>query len=131
MNIKLTNEESLEYFYNSLCNAAGIDYMSCYNLELQYNKEQYQQAKEKLDNPCYEDVLIQILKDGGWLRLQDLEDMSLEDSNTTKTITLKDVHEKVQLTPFNHLSDMINENDDATTADVILQTVFYGEIIFG
>jgi hypothetical protein len=26
---------------------------------------------------------------------------------------------------------MVSENDDAETADVILQTVFYKEIIFG
>ena len=30
-----------------------------------------------------------------------------------------------------HLMDAINENDDACTADVILQTVIYEDIIFG
>jgi hypothetical protein len=29
------------------------------------------------------------------------------------------------------LMDAVNENDDADTADAILQTVFYGEVIFG
>jgi hypothetical protein len=41
------------------------------------------------------------------------------------------LHNKVQETPIEHLMDAINENDDAYTADVILQTVFYGEVIFG
>ena len=131
MKVILTNEESLEYFHNALCNAVGNGYMESYGIELQVNEENYKIAKEKLDNPCYEDVLVQILKDGKWLRFQDLEDTSLEDSDTTKTITLKDVYERVQLTPIFHLMNMISENDDAETADVILQTVFYGEIIFG
>ena len=46
-------------------------------------------------------------------------------------ITINDVHAKVQTTDSRHLLDMINEQDDAITADVILQTVIYGEVIFG
>ena len=42
-----------------------------------------------------------------------------------------DVHERVQNTDTRHLLDAINEKDDADTADVILQSVFYGEVIFG
>jgi hypothetical protein len=48
-----------------------------------------------------------------------------------KAITLKDVHTKVAKTPLRHLMDAINENDDGDTADCIIQTVFYGEVIFG
>lgn len=127
MQVILTEEESLEYFHNALCNAVGTGYIKSHGIELQYNNKAYQIAKEKLTNPCYEDVLIQILKDGGTLTMKDIEN----DGDMTKSITIKDVYEKVQLTPFNHLSDMINETDDAETADVILQTVFYGEVIFG
>jgi hypothetical protein len=47
------------------------------------------------------------------------------------TISLSDVHERVPQTPIRFLTDMINENDDAETADVIIQTVFYDDIIFG
>ena len=46
-------------------------------------------------------------------------------------ITLKEVHNRVALTPLNHLTNMINENDDAETADVILQTVFLQDIVYG
>lgn len=127
MQVILTNEESLKYFHNALCNAVSTGYMQGYSLELTYSKDEYKLAKDKLDNPCYEDVLIQILKDGGSLTFTDLEG----DDENTKSITIDDVYEKVQLTPFTHLSDMILEKDDADTADVIIQTVFYGEIIFG
>jgi hypothetical protein len=47
------------------------------------------------------------------------------------TISLSDVHERVSQTPIKFLTDMITENDDAETADVIIQTVFYKDIIFG
>ena len=125
MKVTLTKKESEELFYNSICN--GLEYISAYGIGLDFKKSDYAKAKSKLESPCYEDVLIQILKDGGELKIVDHE----YDGAYNKSITLKDVHNKVQETPIEHLMDAINENDDACTADVILQTVFYGEIIFG
>lgn len=125
MKVILTEEESLEFFHNALCNAVGTGYINAHGIRLTYNEKEYQLSKSKLNNPCLEDVWIQMLKDGYKLTLKDME------GDGDMTITIKDVYEKVQLTPFEHLSNMINENDDAETADVILQTVFYGEVIFG
>lgn len=123
--IKLTNKASEEYFHNSLCNSLG--YMACYGLQLDYDDNAYATAKAKLKSPCYEDVLMQVLKDGGTLTMTDLEG----DGEYTQTIAIDDVHNKVQDTLPSHLANMINGNDDADTGDVILQTVFFGEIIFG
>lgn len=125
MTITLTPKESEEYFYNALCN--GLGYISGYGLSIDFDKSQYKVAKEKLTNPCYEDVFMQMLRDGGTLTLVDEEC----DGEYTRSVTLKDVHERVPKTEMSHLMDMVKENDDATTADVILQTVFYEEIIFG
>jgi hypothetical protein len=125
MTITFTHEESENYFYNSLCN--GLSYIGGYGLSLDYKKSEYQSAKEKLESPCFEDVLMQILRDGGSITLIDEEC----DGEYTKSITIKDVHEKVAKTPIKHLTDAITENDDATTADVIIQTVFYEDVIFG
>ena len=134
MQIILTPEESEEYFHNALCNAVGTGYMNSYGIELQWNITKYKEAKRKLEMQnageyiaCFEDILMQILKDGNSLTFKDLEG----DGDNDATITLKDIHERVQLTPHGHLMNMISENDDAETADVILQTVFYKEIIFG
>ena len=69
---------------------------------------------------------MEILRTGGKLVLVD-EENGMGD----KTITLKDVHTKVAKTPLRHLMDAIEERDDADTADCIIQTVFYGEVIFG
>jgi hypothetical protein len=133
MEIKLTPQESEEYFYNALCN--GLGYVSSYGISLDYSDEDYAEAKKKLlvERPeffaCFEDVLMEMLRMGYSLIMVDEEGDGDEDSNST--ITLKDVHERVSKAPVRHLMDMINENDDAETADVVIQQVFFNDIIFG
>lgn len=127
MKIVLTPQESEQMFFDSMCNVFGTGYFDGYGLELTYDDNDYKESKKKLENPCYEDVLLQILKDGKKLTLVDIEC----DGEYTRSITLKDVHKKVGKTPFRHLSDMINECGDVTTSDVVLQTVFFDEIVFG
>ena len=129
--ITLTPELSEELFYNALCN--GLNYIcSGYGLSVDYSKADYKNAKAKLVDTsefggvCYEDVLLQILRDGNTISLVDEEG-----GEDTVSITLSDVHARVQETPTDYLLQMINEEDDAVTADVILQTVFLGEVIYG
>lgn len=130
MKIQLTNPEAIKFFHNALCN--GLHYLSQYGCEIEYNEHDYRKAKEKLQidpsitSVCYEDVLIQILEDGKTLICRDTEN-GCDDS----VITIDDVYERLPLTPMRHLLNMVNEQDDADTADAILQTVFYEDIIFG
>ena len=127
MKIELTNQESETYFHNALCN--GLHYISDYGLELTYGNIDYIAAKERLKattGVCYEDVLMEILKGGGKLVLVDNEG-----GEDDAVITLQDVHVRVSKTQMNHLMNMINEGDDAETADVILQTVFLNDIVYG
>jgi hypothetical protein len=132
MKIVLTPQESENYFFNALCN--GLGYVQQYGLDLQCDEQEYEDAKLKLqalkpdERICYEDVFMQILRDGGKLNLKD-EEYQIE--NEDNYITLEDVHERVANTPTRHLFDMINGKDDADTADVMLQQVFLGEVIFG
>ena len=125
MKILLTPQESETFFYNALCN--GLSYFGGYGLELTYSENHYAEARKKLDSPCFEDVLMQILKDGNPLKVKDHECEGEYD----RSIELKDIHEKVQTTEAKWLLQMEHGEDDATTADCILQTVFFGEIIFG
>ena len=125
MKIILTKEESEELFYNSICN--GLDYISEYGIELDFTKSDYEKAISNGKTSCYEDILMQILRDGNTLKIIDHEC----DGEYNALITLENVHSRVQNTPTDHLMDAINENDDACTADVILQTVIYEDIIFG
>jgi len=126
ISLTLSKEKSEEFFYNALCN--GLAHIGDYGLEVDFDQKAYDKARKKLEGPCYEDVLMQLLRDGGEIIFVDVEG----DGEHTTTISIKDVHEKVQKTPFSHLDDMINENDDSVTADVIIQSVLFdGEIIFG
>jgi len=131
MKIILTNEESETMFHNALCN--GLSYINGYGLSLECDDQDYQAASNKLKSEkpnemvCYEDVLLEVLRMGKTLTLVDEEGEGENDS----TISLSDVHERVAQTPIKHLTDMITENDDAETADVIIQIVFYKDIIFG
>lgn len=129
MKIILEKQEAEEIFFNAMCN--GLGYVTGYDLELDFNEAEYKAAATKLKesgtSPCFEDVLMQMLRDGNKITLVDIGC----EGEYTRSITLKDVHERVALTPTSHLMDMINEQDDACTADVVLQTVFFEDIIFG
>jgi len=125
MKISLTPIESEDYFFNALCN--GLHELGQYGIELDYIEDEYKLSRASLgpNAPCFEDVLMQMLRDGYKLAFTDTE------AEETMFITINDVHAKVQTTDSRHLLDMINEQDDAVTADVMLQTVIYGEVIFG
>ena len=125
LEISLTNYFSEEIFFNALCNS--MDYMcSSYGLDLRYKEADYKNAKAKLTNPCIEDVWMQMLRDGCKIGLKDLEG-----GMGTEYITLATIHERVKNVPSNHLLDMIDEYDDATTGEIVLQIVFLNEIMYG
>lgn len=129
MKITLEKEESESVFYDAMCN--GLHEISAYGLRLDYSDEDYRSAKERLksesEGPCWEDVLMQILRDGKKLRIVDVEC----DGEYSVEFGLDEVHERVALTPIRHLMDAIREEGDATAADCVLQSVFYREVIFG
>ena len=130
MTVKLTPTESETIFHNALCN--GLGYVEGYGIELDFNKQDYARAATFLkqgatDTICYEQVLMQILKDGKKLTMIDHEC----EGEYTRSITIKDVHKRVSQTPIRHLMNMINEDDDAETADVVIQSVFFKDVIFG
>jgi hypothetical protein len=125
LKISLTNELSEEIFFNALCNS--LDYMcSGYGLDLKFKQSDYNNAKAKLSSPCYEDVLMQMLRDGIKIGLKDIEG-----GEDTVYITLDTIHERVKNVPITDLLDMIDGNDDAVTGDVVLQIVFLNEIMYG
>jgi hypothetical protein len=127
MNIVLTPEESENIFYNSLCNGHGLAYSG---LSIETSEIEYDKAKLRLvgsnQTICLEDVWMEILRGGGKLTLVDNEN-----GEDPASITMPLVHERVQTAPVNHLLDAINEQDDGITAEVILQQVFYQDVIFG
>lgn len=129
--IQINNKKALDMFHTALCNS--LDYMcSSYGLRLWYSKPDYFNAKDIIAkaNPdtqiCYEDVVCKIIELGGELRLIDEEG-----GMPTESLTYPKLVRNIVNTPLSHLMDMINEEDDAETGDVIIQQCFYGEVIFG
>ena len=100
-------------------------------MSIDYDQTEYNKSKKSLEKAnqslCYEDIWMKMLQDGYSLTIVDSEG----EGHYTKSIVLADVHARVELTPTRHLMDAINEEDDGDTADVILQTVFFKDIIFG
>ena len=119
--MELTKQQIEELFHTALCN--GLGYIQGYGLDLDWYKEEYDKAKQKLTDPCFEDVLMQILKDGGKLYMIDNEP-SLETEAYNAEITLEDVYNRLPNTSKYHIQDMLDGQDDASTADAILQMVF-------
>jgi hypothetical protein len=132
MKINFTNEEALEIFHNSLCNAYGTGYMQGYGIEINFDEADYKEAKKSLilkkpnQSPCYEDVLVEILRIGKTLTMVDNE--SGEDDSV---ITEEDVVSRMAQVPLHNLLNILKENDDAIDADCVIQTIFYKDIIFG
>jgi hypothetical protein len=130
MKIIFTKKEALEIFHTALCNAYGTGYIQSYGIELYYDDDEYQKAKQSLlkqgISPCFEDVLIEILNLGYTLSMIDNEN-----GEDTKVITYKEVVKRMPKVPFKIITNILGETDDASDADAVIQTIFYESIIFG
>jgi hypothetical protein len=130
MKIYLETKECENVFYDALCN--GLSYVRGYGLELSFDDQAYSQAKQSLkdaapnDVICYEDVLMEVLRQGGSLTLRDLEG-----DEPDATITITDVYDRMSSVPANNLIAVLEESGDACDADVVLQTIFLKEVIYG
>ncbi len=128
MKIQLTKQEAEKYFHNALCN--GLSYFESYDIELKYDEKEYEKAQEtaKAEDEgevCYEDILMQMLRNGNTLLAED------SNADETYTLTLESMYFQMNEVPVNTLLEMINERDDADTSDIILQVCFIGEHTYG
>lgn len=124
--ITLTNEKAEEIFFNALCN--GQHYLGDYGYSMNYNNKEFRKAVKDIEaqgiGGCLEDIWMQMLRNGDKLSLVNID----EEENFE--ITLQDVYTNMALVPTFHLMDMLNEKDDAITADAILQTIFFKDIVY-
>lgn len=130
MEIKLSREEKINIFHTALCN--GINFIGDYGLILEFDSTEYEKAKENLSTKdlnfiCREDVWIEMLKMGYSLTFTDYE---IEDEYTA-IISLQDVLHNIEKTPTENILNIQQGQDDAYDADAVIQSVLYGEIIFG
>jgi hypothetical protein len=130
MQIKLTNQEKEQFFFNAMCN--GLSSVNYWGFEIDYRGSEYKLAKESLNNKgqnsvCIEDVFMQMLKMGFSIMFIDIEC----DGEYTTALTLNMVYNNIEKTPVNNLLNIHNEQDDASDADAVLQSVLFEEVIFG
>ena len=127
-NSKISKEKCLELFHTALCNS--MMYTEGHGISIDYDVNEYKAAKSKLisngEVVAYEDIIIQILKDGNKITIIDEEG-----GVYTTTISIEDVYERLPDAPEYAIKQMINEEDDAITGDTILQYVFFNEVLFG
>jgi len=137
MDVILSKKEAEEYFHSALCNG-GISEFQYYDLQLEYNQADYLEAKCSLkakmvsneiptETICYEDVLVEILRIGKTLKIVD----EGYEGEYSREITLEMVHNNYKFAPAQTLLDYVDGNDDACTADSLLQSIVYKEVIFG
>ena len=130
VSIKLTEDFKKEILLNSLCN--GLGQLQAYGLELIFNDDDYTEAKKsyyKRNNQnsvaCYEDILLEILTNGKQLSFID------EESEETYFFKLDSALKNLDNLPPQWILQLVNEEDDAITADVVLQFCLFNEIVFG
>jgi hypothetical protein len=130
LSIKLMDTFKKEVIFNSLCN--GLGELSSYGLELTFNDEDYTEAKKsyyKRNNQnsvaCIEDILMEILNNGKHIAFVDHE------TDEVFFLTMELALSNLDKLEVERVIQLIDETDDAETADVVLQTCLFGEIIFG
>lgn len=119
-----TKRETLKIFHGALCDGLGT--LMYYDLEFTFNDAQYQLSRRKLRKCCYEDVLMQMLKDGFPLRLKDMSD-----DTRAWTLTMKLLIKRLPTVDLATLAEAISGEGDSKSADIILQTCFFGKVIYG
>lgn len=115
------------------CLCDGLHYFGGYGIDIGYDKEEYKKAKEQLVSEekkeiCFEDVIMQILIGGGELKFTDVEGEGCNDSSLKLT---EKIYNRFRKIPNERLLNLIKEEYDADDADVVIQTLVYGEILFG
>ena len=130
VSIQLTESFKKEILLNSLCN--GLGQLQCYGLELSWDDSDYSEAKKsyyertkKISGACYEDILMEILTMGKHLSFLDHE------TDEVFYLTMDLALQNLDKLEVERVIQLIDESDDGETADVVLQTCLFGEIVFG
>lgn len=103
----------------------GQDYFRCGTHEDTPN-EVYQSARDR--NDCAEDIWADVLLNGGYLVIEDNED------GKVYKVGLDDFVKGFKLFMLNeprHYADMMAEEGDFWTYNAYLQTILFGEVIYG
>jgi hypothetical protein len=131
--MKLTVEIPDTHMLNMLCNASYRDYTALDGeLEKAYNWVKFNpEAMADLDMPeCWEPQVFAYLRANSEHTVLIIDEFS----DDVYPLTWDSMCKAMQLMAkdyTHHFNDLIQENDDATTADVFLQLSLFGDVIYG
>jgi len=126
-----TTEGKLEAVYTALC--SGLPTLAMSGLELDYDASEYADARKALLDansgtaPCIEDVQREMLRRGHDLIFIDNE----SDGEEIGRLNLRVIEENWNKIDGRTLGDYLNFNDDADTADNLIQWLVFGELVYG
>jgi hypothetical protein len=129
MKLQLTQQEIETVLLDCFCNGA-LGELNASGIDYGYNKAKYQEFK--VEGACYEDNLLNLLKNGGRLKFVDFDG-----DNETFFLTMASAKEKLteieDVNIMEKVQDILTENGkaDAWHGYEILQFVLFGEIIYG
>ena len=129
LSITMSDEYKKEILFNSLCN--GLDELGFYGLQLEIDEDIFNEAKEswkeknKNQLPCYENIIFEMLEMKNIINVIDLE------NDERHYFKLDLAIQYLDKLPTHCILQLLNEEDDVTTADIVLQTCLFGEVVFG
>jgi len=138
--LELTREDIHELIYESFCNG-GLEMLRWSGIKIDWdnpiNSENRVKAKENLkDNKsvCFEDVLMEMMKIGG-IYFYDFESDE-DDIHFTYELAEKNIAECIEKDNgfiASEIMQIIPEyiNADANTYSNVLQSLMYGEVVYG
>jgi len=143
MQIILSDEDIVKLVYNAFVDGGLTELGHC-DVELKYHDSDYKHAKEVLkandrkgDTICYEDVLVQMFKDGK-LRFTDHNDKKKYDFtpafvNNNLNALLEDIQSDNDAFNVSDLQESLSDdgNADAWTHFNILQLMLFKELVYG
>jgi hypothetical protein len=132
MKVTATLDEQLKIVYDVL--TSGMPYFVDYGFRLDYNNTEYAKARKVLQDAsgedkrtiCIEDIQIQMIRMGFSLTFTDVEG----DGDNTKALNLTQLESNWDKVPLRVIGAMVSDWD-AGDADLFMQWVLFGQVIYG
>lgn len=141
MKIILSDEDIIKLVYNAFCNG-GLSEIQNSDVELRFFEGDYTKAKDILkaqplssDTICYEDVLVQLFKDGKLIFVDHNDDKKYEFTpalvrNNIDELVSSDEPNKQAIDEVMQVLDDDGDNDAWTNFNT-LQFMIFKEIVYG
>ena len=126
-----TQEEKLKLVYD--CLTTGLPTLAMCGFRLDYSHDEYKAAHDSLAERmdpkyiCIEDVQAEMLRRGNAITFVDTEN----DGEFTTALDLNKIESNWDKLPSRDVNDYMAEAWDSITAENMMQSLLFGEVVFG